>query len=177
MPKSSEEHSKDVTFRTAYSEFTHHQIFKMIQAAFLFQNNPQVCPYGLYAEQLSGSAFTCPRASNKRRYTCQIVPHILHLHKTVYGKLIAFCGFSWLYRILPSVRHKPFTPINCGNLSENWNDVEPDPNQVFVRIQHKIVITMRLYSTVIIYSMIYRLTNNPKCLDFSSHLNNSLIIP
>lgn len=34
----------------------------------VFQNNPQVCPYGLYAEQLSGSAFTCPRSSNKRRY-------------------------------------------------------------------------------------------------------------
>lgn len=32
------------------------------------QNNPQVCPYGLYAEQLSGSAFTCPRHTNKRRY-------------------------------------------------------------------------------------------------------------
>lgn len=32
------------------------------------QNNPQVCPYGLYAEQLSGSAFTCPRPDNKRRY-------------------------------------------------------------------------------------------------------------
>ena len=25
------------------------------------QNNPKVCPYGLYAEQLSGSAFTAPR--------------------------------------------------------------------------------------------------------------------
>lgn len=32
------------------------------------QNNPQVCPYGLYAEQLSGSAFTCPRPTNRRRY-------------------------------------------------------------------------------------------------------------
>uniref|UniRef100_A0A673IPV5 Homogentisate 1,2-dioxygenase n=1 Tax=Sinocyclocheilus rhinocerous TaxID=307959 RepID=A0A673IPV5_9TELE len=67
------------------------------------QNNPQVCPYGLYAEQLSGSAFTCPRSTNKR---------------------------SWLYRILPSVRHKPFTPMSCGDLTENWNEVEPDPNQL-----------------------------------------------
>lgn len=33
------------------------------------QNSPQVCPYGLYAEQLSGSAFTCPRPANKRRYS------------------------------------------------------------------------------------------------------------
>uniref|UniRef100_A0A8C8CGF1 Homogentisate 1,2-dioxygenase n=1 Tax=Oncorhynchus tshawytscha TaxID=74940 RepID=A0A8C8CGF1_ONCTS len=67
------------------------------------QNNPQVCPYGLYAEQLSGSAFTCPRPTNKR---------------------------SWLYRILPSVRHKPYTAMHCGNLTENWDEVEPDPNQL-----------------------------------------------
>jgi len=25
------------------------------------QNNPQKCPFGLYAEQLSGSSFTMPR--------------------------------------------------------------------------------------------------------------------
>lgn len=41
-----------------------------------------------------------------------------------------FCASSWLYRILPSVKHKPFTPVPCGNLTENWNEVEPDPNQV-----------------------------------------------
>jgi homogentisate 1,2-dioxygenase len=32
------------------------------------QNSPQICPYGLYAEQLSGTAFTVPRAKNQRRY-------------------------------------------------------------------------------------------------------------
>ena len=42
------------------------------------RNSPQRCAYGLYAEQLSGSPFTAPRASNQR---------------------------SWLYRIRPSVRH------------------------------------------------------------------------
>eukprot|EP00939_MAST-03C_sp_MAST-3C-sp1_P001640 g1640.t1 len=47
------------------------------------QNNPQKCPYGLYAEQLSGTAFTRPRHQNLR---------------------------SWLYRIRPSVQHEPFTP-------------------------------------------------------------------
>jgi homogentisate 1,2-dioxygenase len=30
------------------------------------QNNPRVCPYGLYAEQLSGTAFTAPRHQNRR---------------------------------------------------------------------------------------------------------------
>jgi len=42
------------------------------------QNSPQRCPYGLYAEQLSGSPFTAPRATNRR---------------------------SWLYRMRPSVQH------------------------------------------------------------------------
>jgi homogentisate 1,2-dioxygenase len=32
------------------------------------QNTPQVCPKGLYAEQLSGTAFTVARASNQKRY-------------------------------------------------------------------------------------------------------------
>lgn len=47
------------------------------------QNNPRVCPYGLYAEQLSGTAFTAPRKENQR---------------------------TWLYRIKPSVTHEPFQP-------------------------------------------------------------------
>jgi homogentisate 1,2-dioxygenase len=42
------------------------------------RNSPQKVNYGLYAEQLSGSAFTAPRTSNER---------------------------SWLYRIRPTVRH------------------------------------------------------------------------
>src|SRR5690554_6096277 len=44
----------------------------------LGRNSPQKAPYGLYAEQLSGSPFTAPRSTNER---------------------------SWLYRIRPSVRH------------------------------------------------------------------------
>jgi homogentisate 1,2-dioxygenase len=50
------------------------------------QNSPQKCAYGLYAEQLSGSPFTAPRNVNER---------------------------SWLYRILPSVRHAGnFSPVD-----------------------------------------------------------------
>lgn len=47
------------------------------------QNSPRECPLGLYAEQLSGTAFTVPRVYNQR---------------------------SWLYRVLPSVSHRPFEP-------------------------------------------------------------------
>ncbi|HLM40269.1 MAG TPA: homogentisate 1,2-dioxygenase [Microvirga sp.] len=42
------------------------------------RNSPQKLNYGLYAEQLSGSPFTAPQATNQR---------------------------SWLYRIRPSVKH------------------------------------------------------------------------
>ncbi|KAJ2778233.1 hypothetical protein H4R18_004709 [Coemansia javaensis] len=51
------------------------------------QNTPQVCPYGLYAEQLSGTAFTVGRSGNQR---------------------------SWLYRIRPSTMHGPVEPYSRG---------------------------------------------------------------
>ena len=45
------------------------------------RNSPQRPAFGLYAEQLSGTAFTAPRAENRR---------------------------SWLYRLRPSAMHPPF---------------------------------------------------------------------
>jgi homogentisate 1,2-dioxygenase len=47
------------------------------------RNSPQKAPFGLYAEQLSGTAFTVPRAENRR---------------------------SWLYRLRPSATHSRFEP-------------------------------------------------------------------
>ncbi|XP_027224702.2 homogentisate 1,2-dioxygenase [Penaeus vannamei] len=67
------------------------------------QNNPQVCPYGLYAEQLSGTAFTAPRETNKR---------------------------AWFYRIRPSVVHKPFAPIKHKYLDCSFDKRHPNPNQL-----------------------------------------------
>ncbi len=42
------------------------------------RNSPQKCPYGLYAEQLSGSPFTAPRDSNQRSWLYRIRPSVLH---------------------------------------------------------------------------------------------------
>lgn len=39
-------------------------------------------------------------------------------------------AFSWLYRIRPSVQHEPFKPMDSGNLSNDWNQQHPNPNQV-----------------------------------------------
>src|SRR5579863_8357206 len=68
------------------------------------RNSPQRAPYGLYAEQISGTAFTAPRGHNRR---------------------------SWLYRIRPAAVHQPFTQIEgndlCAKLVANFAEVPPTP--------------------------------------------------
>lgn len=41
------------------------------------RNSPQHCPYGLYAEQLSGSAFTAAPGANRRSWLYRIRPSVL----------------------------------------------------------------------------------------------------
>lgn len=68
------------------------------------QNSPQKVAHGLYAEQLSGTAFTAPRVVNRR---------------------------TWLYRTRPTVAHKPFQPIAQGQLrSAPFDEVPTPPNQL-----------------------------------------------
>jgi homogentisate 1,2-dioxygenase len=43
------------------------------------RNSPQKPPFGLYPEQLSGTAFTAPLASNRRSWLYRIRPSVLHL--------------------------------------------------------------------------------------------------
>lgn len=43
------------------------------------QNSPQRCNYGLYAEQLSGTAFTAPRGKNERTWCYRIRPSVKHV--------------------------------------------------------------------------------------------------
>jgi homogentisate 1,2-dioxygenase len=67
------------------------------------RNSPQRCPFGLYAEQLSGSAFTAPRAANRR---------------------------SWLYRIRPAVTHQPFARFAHRLMDQAAHDDPIAPNQL-----------------------------------------------
>ncbi len=67
------------------------------------RNSPQRCPYGLYAEQYSGTAFTAPRHANRR---------------------------SWLYRIRPAAVHGSFAPLESGRLASRFDEVTPSPNQL-----------------------------------------------
>ena len=64
------------------------------------QNSPQQAPLGLYAEQLSGTAFTAPRAQNRR---------------------------SWLYRIRPASQHPPFTLLANTRIASDFHAMPPTP--------------------------------------------------
>ena len=45
------------------------------------RNSPQRCEYGLYAEQLSGTAFTAPAHRNERTWAYRIRPSVKHTHR------------------------------------------------------------------------------------------------
>ena len=67
------------------------------------QNSPQRAPYGLYAEQLSGTAFTAPRAANRR---------------------------TWLYRIRPAAVHEPFRRTDNGRIESRFDRSHTPPDQL-----------------------------------------------
>jgi homogentisate 1,2-dioxygenase len=68
------------------------------------RNSPQRAPLGLYAEQHSATAFTEPRATNRR---------------------------SWVYRIRPSAAHPPFRRIDTGLLRSAPDTTgTTDPNRL-----------------------------------------------
>ena len=68
------------------------------------QNSPKQAPLGLYAEQLSGTPFTAPRAANRR---------------------------SWLYRIRPSAMHRPYRRVDDGLVrSAPFTEAEVSPNRL-----------------------------------------------
>jgi homogentisate 1,2-dioxygenase len=68
------------------------------------RNSPTRCPYGLYAEQFSGTAFTAPRAENRR---------------------------SWLYRIRPAAQHGLFEPCaQAGGWTSRFDTHPATPNRL-----------------------------------------------
>jgi homogentisate 1,2-dioxygenase len=82
----------------------HHESEAVAGALPVGQNSPQKTPFGLYAEQLSGTAFTAPRAHNLR---------------------------SWLYRLRPGAAHPAFRRIDDGLLRTSpCAECEAPPNRL-----------------------------------------------
>jgi homogentisate 1,2-dioxygenase len=79
---------KLITYQSGFGN--HFETEALPNALIKGRNSPQRVPYGLYAEQLSGSAFTSPRHVNLS---------------------------SWLYRIRPSVLHSDFSLLEQTHLS------------------------------------------------------------
>jgi homogentisate 1,2-dioxygenase len=67
------------------------------------QNSPQRVAHGLYAEQLTGTAFTAPRHVNRR---------------------------SWLYRIRPAAMHTPFVAVEHATFHNRFHEQPATPNQL-----------------------------------------------
>jgi homogentisate 1,2-dioxygenase len=67
------------------------------------RNSPQQVTHGLYAEQLSGTAFTAPRHLNRR---------------------------SWLYRMRPAAMHQPFKLLQSGKFHNDFDTAPATPNQL-----------------------------------------------
>jgi homogentisate 1,2-dioxygenase len=68
------------------------------------RNSPQRVAHGLYAEQLSGTAFTAPRSENRR---------------------------SWLYRIRPAAMHGPFSAFDgARGFHNDFGDGPVTPDQL-----------------------------------------------
>ncbi len=67
------------------------------------RNSPQRVAHGLYAEQLSGTAFTAPRSENRR---------------------------SWLYRIRPAAMHGAFEPFEQPRLHNDFAAGPVTPDQL-----------------------------------------------
>src|SRR5215218_223491 len=67
------------------------------------RNSPQQVAHGLYAEQLSGTAFTAPRSENRR---------------------------SWLYRIRPAAMHGTFSPIGSNRFHNDFDSGPVTPDQL-----------------------------------------------
>ncbi len=83
----------------------HHSTEAVLGALPVGRNSPQHVPFGLYAEQLSGTAFTAPRSENRR---------------------------SWLYRLRPTANHPAFTRYAGVPLlrSAPFDEVPPSPNRL-----------------------------------------------
>ncbi len=68
------------------------------------RNSPQRPAFGLYAEQLSGTAFTAPRHENRR---------------------------SWLYRLRPTAEHPPYTRYEgAARFAPGTSDAPLAPNRL-----------------------------------------------
>jgi homogentisate 1,2-dioxygenase len=87
---------------------TYHECEAIVDALPVGMNSPQNPAYGLYAEKLSGTAFTAPRSENQQ---------------------------TWLYRIIPASSHSSFEPKEADTYNLK---PESKPNERFFQIPNQL---------------------------------------
>ncbi len=95
---------QDATMTAYVAGFGNHVSTEAVAGALpVGRNSPQHVPFGLYAEQLSGTAFTAPRAENRR---------------------------SWLYRLRPTASHPAYRSYARETLLCAPDGAPPSPNRL-----------------------------------------------
>jgi homogentisate 1,2-dioxygenase len=128
-------------------------------------NSPQVPPYALLTERISGSAFTAPRAQNLQ---------------------------TWLYRVKSSLDHEEYTPYETPNSSTSghegtriltpnalkWNDFDMEPGHDWVSSQRVVAQAGDVSTKTGLAYLVYAATEDmAKNTVFFSSDGDFLIVP
>lgn len=85
------------------------------------RNSPQKVPFGLYAEQLSGSAFTAPRHENRRTWLYRLRPTANHPAFARYDRAPHF-GTAPFDAVPPSPNRLRWDPLPWPDAPTDWLD-------------------------------------------------------
>jgi homogentisate 1,2-dioxygenase len=136
--------------------FGNHHISEAIPGALpASQNSPQKCALGLYAEQLSGSAFTRPRHANLS---------------------------SWLYRALPSVVSHEYTQY-ARSINQKFAPIQaPNPHRWSPRSEPSTVLDFidglfHLAGNHLLNSYLYQCNQSMTTRYFSNNDGELLFVP
>ena len=129
------------------------------------QNSPQRCPYGLYAEQLSGTPFTAPRGKNERSWCYRIQPSVKHTNRF---KKIEMPFWKSAPHILDDI-------ISLGQY--RWNPISSDAKTNFINGMRTMTTAGDVNTQVGMAAHIYVATENMENEYFYSADSELLIVP
>ncbi len=129
------------------------------------QNSPQKCNYGLYAEQLSGTAFTAPRGQNERTWCYRIRPSVKHVTRFAKTDLPLW---KTAPHILPDI-------ISLGQY--RWDPIPHGENLTYLTGMRTITTAGDVNTQVGMASHIYLITDSMVDEYFYSADSELLIVP
>ena len=83
-------------------------------------NSPQKCNYGLYGEQISGTAFTAPQGQNERTWCYRIRPSVKHIHRFSRVELPYWKSAPHILPDVASLGQYRWDPISAPTKGLTW---------------------------------------------------------